>query len=128
MEFATQDADPAAFEPLRQPINDRAAAFRKALVDAEPKQLNALVDFAARAYRRPLDAAEGEELRALYRLLRRENCRTTKRSRFMLARVFVAPAFLVPVGKSASGRRSGRGHRLGAGESVELLPLVVAAR
>ena len=33
MEFATQDADPKVFEPLRKPINDRAAAFRKLLVD-----------------------------------------------------------------------------------------------
>ena len=30
MEFATQDADPKVFEPLRKPINDRAAAFRQA--------------------------------------------------------------------------------------------------
>ena len=29
LEFATQDADPKVFEPLRQPINDRAAAFRQ---------------------------------------------------------------------------------------------------
>ena len=30
-QFATQDADPKAFEPLRQPINERAAAFRQQL-------------------------------------------------------------------------------------------------
>ncbi len=29
MEYATQDADPKVFEPLRKPINDRAAAFRQ---------------------------------------------------------------------------------------------------
>ncbi len=36
LEYASQDADPKVFEPLRQPILDRAAAFRQALVDAEP--------------------------------------------------------------------------------------------
>ena len=39
LEFATQDADPKVFEPLRKPINDRAAAFRQRLVDCEPKQV-----------------------------------------------------------------------------------------
>ncbi|HEX3599523.1 MAG TPA: DUF1587 domain-containing protein, partial [Lacipirellulaceae bacterium] len=47
LEFATQDADPKAFEPMRQPINDRAATFQKRLVDCEPKQVQAVIDFAA---------------------------------------------------------------------------------
>ncbi len=58
LEFATQDADPKAFEPLRKPINDRAAAFRQLLVDCEPKQVDALVDFATQVYRRPLTSDE----------------------------------------------------------------------
>ena len=29
LEYATQDADPKVFEPMRKPINDRAAAFRR---------------------------------------------------------------------------------------------------
>ena len=43
MEYATQDADPKVFEPLRKPINDRAAAFRQRLVDdrAEPARRRA---------------------------------------------------------------------------------------
>ena len=32
-QFATQDADPSVFEPLREPIKQRAAAFRQRLVD-----------------------------------------------------------------------------------------------
>jgi len=32
------DADPKAFEPLRKPINDRAATFRQLMIDCEPKQ------------------------------------------------------------------------------------------
>ena len=48
MEYATQDADPKVFEPLRKPINDRAAAFRKLLIDTEPKHLDAVLEFAGR--------------------------------------------------------------------------------
>src|SRR6185295_2378929 len=46
LEYASQDADPKVFEPMRGPINERAAAFRAALVAAEPKQIDALVNFA----------------------------------------------------------------------------------
>ena len=62
MEFATQDSDPKLFEPFRKPIHDRADAYRAALVAAEPRQLNALIEFAAQAYRRPLSVAESDEL------------------------------------------------------------------
>ncbi|MBC8114813.1 MAG: hypothetical protein H7062_10575, partial [Candidatus Saccharimonas sp.] len=72
MEYATQDADPKVFEPMRKPINDRAAAFRKELVGAEPKQIEALIQFAAQAYRRSLTDAEAAELRDLYRRLREQ--------------------------------------------------------
>ncbi len=36
MEYASQDGDPKVFEPLRQPINERAEAFRRRLVEVEP--------------------------------------------------------------------------------------------
>src|SRR4029078_3575042 len=72
LEFATQDADPKVFEPLRQPIKDRAAAFRKLLVYCEPKQIDALVDLAHRAYRRRLADEETQGLRTLYADLRKE--------------------------------------------------------
>jgi hypothetical protein len=41
--------------------------------DAEPKQLEALVQFAERAYRRPLATAERDDLLAFYRQLRRQD-------------------------------------------------------
>ncbi len=40
---------------------------------AEPKQLDALVEFTERAYRRPLTAAERDDLLAFYHKLRRED-------------------------------------------------------
>jgi hypothetical protein len=94
IEYATQDADPKVFEPLRKPFNERAAAFRQRLIDTEPHHLDALMDFAARAYRRPLTVAEIQELRALYRRLRTQGLPHEKAFRLTLARVLVAPAFL----------------------------------
>ena len=106
-QYATQDADPKVFEPLRQPIKDRAAGFRKLLVDTEPKQLAAVVDFAARAYRRPLTGGEADELRGLYRKLRVEELPHEEAIRLTLARVFVAPAFLYRLEKAAPGAEPG---------------------
>ena len=94
LEFATQDADPKVFEPMKKPIHERAAAFRKALVDAEPKQVDALIDFAARAYRRPLTKAESDGLRKLYQRLRQQELPHDEAFRFTLARVLVSPNFL----------------------------------
>ena len=56
LEYASQDADPRVFEPMRKPINERAAAFRRELVAAEPRHLDAIVALADRAFRRPLSA------------------------------------------------------------------------
>jgi hypothetical protein len=93
-QYATQDADPKVFEPLRQPIRERAAAFRKRLADTQPKQLAAVLEFANRAYRRPLTDHEVEELRSLYAKLRAEELPHEEAIQFTLARVLVAPAFL----------------------------------
>ncbi len=108
LEYASQDADPKVFEPMRKPINDRAAAFRQALVAAQPKQVEALIEFAARAYRRPLTDTEANELRGLYRKLREQELPHDEAFRFTLARVFIAPAFLyrlehAPAGTAAAG-------------------------
>lgn len=94
LEFATQDADPKVFEPLRDSINQRAAAFRQLLLESEPKHLDALVDFASLAFRRPLSGAEEQKLRELYIRLRGEDLPHEKAIRLLLARVLVSPAFL----------------------------------
>ena len=107
LEYASQDGDPKVFEPLRKPINDRAAAFRRRLVEAEPKQLDALIDFAARAYRRPLTGPEAGQLRALYGGLRAQEIPHEEAFRLTLARILVAPAFLYRAEKPGPG--SGQG-------------------
>ena len=107
MEFATQDADPKVFEPLRKPINDRAAAFKQLLIDSEPKHLAALLDFAGRAFRRPLTEAEAKELQSLYARLRQQELPHVEAFRLTLARVLVAPAFLYRIEKPGPGAVQG---------------------
>jgi hypothetical protein len=107
MEFATQDSDPRLFEPYRKPIHERAGAFRRALVDAEPRQVDALVDFAARAYRRPLTDSQAAELRRLYSKLREQELPHDEAFRFTLARIFVSPEFLYRLEKAAPGTEPG---------------------
>ncbi|MBI2950141.1 MAG: DUF1592 domain-containing protein [Verrucomicrobia bacterium] len=102
-QYATQDADPKVFEPLRKPIQDRAAAFRQLLIDTQPKHVEGLLEFADRAYRRPITDSEKEELRGLYRKLREQELPHEEAVRLTLARVLVAPAFLYRLEKPRPG-------------------------
>lgn len=108
MEFATQDADPTVFAPLRKPIHDRADAFRQRLVDTAPRHVDALLDFASRAYRRPLTPAERQELDGLYSKLRGQDLPHDEAWRLTLARILVAPAFLYRLEKAPPGESPGR--------------------
>jgi hypothetical protein len=80
-QYATQDAKPSAFEPMRGPILAAAETFRRQKRDADAVQREAVVDFAAKAWRRPLTDAEKTSLRAFP-------------PRLMLVRVLTSPAFL----------------------------------
>jgi hypothetical protein len=107
LEFATQDADPKVLDPLRKPIKDRAAAFKKLLVDCEPKQVDALIDFATKAYRRPLVDDEKTGLRALYADLRKEGLPHDDAFRLTLARMLAGPAFLYKIENPVPGAIQG---------------------
>jgi hypothetical protein len=106
-QYATQDADPSVFEPMREPIKQRAAAFRQRQVDTQPKHLEAALKFAQGAYRRPLSTAEQDEWRSLYRKLRAEELPHDEAIRLTLARTLVAPAFLYRAEKPLAGDKSG---------------------
>jgi Protein of unknown function (DUF1592)/Protein of unknown function (DUF1588)/Protein of unknown function (DUF1587)/Protein of unknown function (DUF1585)/Protein of unknown function (DUF1595)/Planctomycete cytochrome C len=106
-QFATQDADPSAFEPLREPIKRRAEDFRKELVAAQPRHLDAVLKLAEKAYRRPLAVDEARDLAVLYQKLRDEELPHEQAIRLTLARVFVAPAFLYRAEKAAPGATPG---------------------
>ena len=105
-QFATQDAKPEAFEPMREPIKKGAEAFKKLQIEVEPRQVQAVLDFATQAWRRPLRDAEQKELRTLYQKLRTQEMPHAKAVRMMLARVLVAPAFLYRGEKTAPGSKA----------------------
>jgi Protein of unknown function (DUF1592)/Protein of unknown function (DUF1588)/Protein of unknown function (DUF1587)/Protein of unknown function (DUF1585)/Protein of unknown function (DUF1595)/Planctomycete cytochrome C len=105
MEYATQDADPKVFEPLRKPINERAAAFKQRLVDTQPCQVEAVLDFAARAYRHTLSEGETREVRELYARLRAEELPHEDAVRLTLARVLVGPSFLYRLEEPGPGTK-----------------------
>ncbi len=72
---------------------------------AEPRHLDALLAFAARAWRRSLNADERETLLAAYRADRAEGIKHDPALRATLARVLSSPWFLYRVEQPATGPR-----------------------
>ena len=65
--------DPAAAEAIRvhfEGVNDTLRRLEKEHAEAEPRHLESLLKFAERAYRRPLSAAERNDIVAYYQTLR----------------------------------------------------------
>jgi len=101
--------NPIAFEAIVEHFDRVNAAIRtveRKRLEAEPRQLDALVAFAARAYRRPITAAERDDLRAFYRTLRDKSGLTHEEAmRDLIVNVLMSPHFnyLVP---GAAARRN----------------------
>jgi len=91
---ANSEGEYEAFEPLLAPTTRQAGTFKEALIESEPRQLDALLDFASRAYRRPLTERETQSLRSLYRKLRDQETPHDDAFRLTLARLFSSPEFL----------------------------------
>lgn len=106
MQYATQDSDPKLFEHLREPIKQRADAFRAALLAAEPRHLASVADFAERAFRRPLAEKERTGLHTLYETLRSEGLSHEESVRLLLVRVLVSTSFLYRLEESQPGTGS----------------------
>ncbi len=89
--------DPVALEAVRyhfQWINDTLRRIQRMRLDAEPSHVDSLLRFAARAYRRPLSAAEQEELRTYYRTLRQKDGLTHEEAiRDLIVSVLISPKF-----------------------------------
>lgn len=98
---ATPETDPRILEAIRQYFdnaNTRIRLVEKARLVAEPRQLDALLRFAARAYRRPLAQAEGDQILADYRQFRAQNSLTHEEAmRASIASLLVSPSFLYRV-------------------------------
>jgi hypothetical protein len=95
------------FESQRPVFRKRADDFLKDEAAAVPKQLEALLDFASRAYRRPLQEKEKTELLELYQQLRKKDVAHDEAFRGVLARVLVAPAFLFRIEQAPPGKQPG---------------------
>ncbi|MBD3672313.1 MAG: DUF1592 domain-containing protein [Planctomycetaceae bacterium] len=95
-EFATQDRPDLVkvWDPLKPQVIARAESFRKRLLDTEPAHLAAVLEFAGRAWRRPLTDDEGTGLSQFYRNLRKAEMSHDDAIRLTLARVLTSPAFL----------------------------------
>jgi hypothetical protein len=108
--FVTQDQPKemvAFFESQRPAFRARAAAFEKEEQAAKPRQLQALLDFASRAYRRPLREKEKTELLGLYHTIQSRGAAHDEAFRGVLARILVSPAFLFRIEESPHGTAPG---------------------
>ncbi len=102
--FASQEGQTARVEAWRKPITASYEAAAKVQAASEPRHLDALIAFAARAYRRPLSDREKADLRTLYRRLRaEEELGHEDAFRLVLARVLVSPEFLYRVERPGPG-------------------------
>jgi hypothetical protein len=104
--YVTQDQPKellAYFESQREPFRKKAEAFEQETAQAIPRQLQAVVDFAARAYRRPLEAKEKTDLLGLYDTLRKKKMPHEEAFRTVLTRVLISPSFLFRIERAEPG-------------------------
>ncbi len=88
-----------------QRVEREQRAFLAAQIAAEPKHLDALLSFAERAWRRPLESTEREAILAAYRADRAEGIKHDPAFRGAMARVLSSPWFLYRVEQPVPGPR-----------------------
>ena len=90
-------SNPVAMEAIRdhfQRVNETIRSVERMHVEAEPRHLDALLKFAARAYRRPLSPAEGQDLISYYHSLREKGGLTHEEAmRDSIVSVLMSPKF-----------------------------------
>ncbi len=108
--FTTQDQPKELttyYEGLREPFRKRAQAFEGELEAATPRQLEALLDFAARAFRRPLRDDERDALASQYKAFRAKGVSADEAFRGVLTRILVSPSFLFRIEHAPPGKKPG---------------------
>jgi len=90
-------------ESREEPIRRRAEQFREELRSSQSRHLDALLRFAERAWRRPLEAREKAGVLNLYTSLREEGQEHDSALRSLLGRVLVSPNFLYRIEQPAAG-------------------------
>lgn len=91
-------------QEFERQIRAEEQAFLAAQIAAEPKQLDALLTFASRAWRRPLEPSERAVILASYQADRAEGVKHAPAFRAALARVLSSPWFLYRVEQPSSGK------------------------
>ncbi len=121
--------DPVAAEAIRdhfQRVNDTIRSVERMRAEAEPSQLDALLKFAERAYRRPLTKAERDDILGYYHTLRDKNELTHEEAiRNSIVGILMSPDFsfrldLVdePALRSSSGAAGQPSASAGTGKAV----------
>ncbi|MGD9858092.1 MAG: DUF1592 domain-containing protein, partial [Planctomycetaceae bacterium] len=88
---------------LRETIMQRASRFESVLRDSEPAHLTAVLEFASRAWRRPLTEEQADGLRRLSADLRAQDLSHEDAVRLLLVRVLTSPTFLYKYEQPAPG-------------------------
>ena len=99
----TKVGPPVDYDRILLAVNNRAAELRRQLIDTQPRHLEALLEFADRAYRRPLTDGEKDELQGFYHNLRKLELPHDDAIRLALAGVLLEPAFLYRSEKPGPG-------------------------
>ncbi|MBT4692502.1 MAG: DUF1592 domain-containing protein [Planctomycetaceae bacterium] len=104
-EFATQDRPDIVKQLalLKQSVTEYANSFRVRLRETEPLHLQALVDFADRAWRHDITEAEIYELKKLYTAFRETGTGHESACRLLLTRILSSPNFLFKIENQKSG-------------------------
>jgi hypothetical protein len=89
--------NPIAFEAITDHfdrVNATIRGIERKRLEAQPQQLDALLAFAARAYRRPLTTTERDDLRGFYTSLREKSSLTHEEAmRDLIVNVLMSPHF-----------------------------------
>jgi mono/diheme cytochrome c family protein len=101
-------------------MNANVRAFVQARTAAEPSHLDALVAFAARAYRRPMTTTEKDNLLAFYHSLREQHLGHEEAIRDALTSVLMSPYFCYRVDPPSLAPNTGRAS---AGQVPDVEPL-----
>lgn len=125
--------NPVALEAIAEHfdrVNATIRGIERLRLESEPRQLNAFWTFAARAYRRPLSAAEGDDLQAFYRSLREKSQLTHEEAmRDLIVNVLMSPHFCYRIDLGTSGRNAVRASQAAAaGGSIPLSDEALASR
>lgn len=124
---ADPENDPVALEAIDYHfrwVNETIRSVEGLRAKAEPLHREALLKFAARAYRRPLAPQERDEILAFYRTLRDKSELTHEEAiRDSIVRILMSPNFCYRIDLSDSGTAKGPGSTVLAKSAVPANPL-----